>query len=393
MRKFFPNNAAILFFTFIPYIVFSQYNETFSVASRGIIAGPCGALPNTCANFNFAGVNWTISGNLAGMDAEGFLTVGGVMSGSDVDDEVCWVSPVLSLSGPSNISVDLTWTNYDFDDFIDLEWEINGSGTWIQLPNQTGQMPTPPVPQYNTSLNTIGYNVIPGNNVNGSATVMAASIGASGNTIKVRVCGDNNLSTEVFTLDNVSVTNASPLPVNWSGIFLAPTEKGYSQVSWQTATEINNDYFDIERCLDGINFTSVGQVKGSGNRSEPTNYEFLDETSRPGNTYYYRLKQVDYDGRHDYSIVLSIQIKGLYLGIKASPNPADDMINIQLDEPLDSDLKMDLIRMDGTIVRTISILEGEYTRLLDVSDLADGIYLLKSKGADIIHQKIVKSGQ
>ncbi len=69
------------------------------------------------------------------------------------------------------------------------------------------------------------------------------------------------------------------------------------------------------------------------------------------------------------------------------------MINIELDEPLDSDLELDLMRMDGTIVRTISILEGEYTRLLDLSDLADGIYLLKSKGANIIHQKIVKSAQ
>ncbi|HMR90593.1 MAG TPA: T9SS type A sorting domain-containing protein [Saprospiraceae bacterium] len=384
MRNFFPINPAILFFILIPYLACCQYSETFSSANKGILSPGCtGPGIGTCSNVDFTGVNWTITGNFAGIDTEGFLTVGGVMSGTDVDEEVCWVSPVLNLTGPANISVDLTWVNYDFDDKIDLEWEINGSGNWIQLPNQTGQPPIPPVPQYNTSLNTIGYTVDNGVNVNGSLTVMATSIGASGNTLKVRVCGDNTGGNETFTLDNVSVTNGA-LPVKWGDVVAKKTNEG-NQVSWATYKEVNNDYFEIERSVNGgTNFEIIGTVKGAGNTNETNEYTFIDQKNTDQSSVtYYRIKQTDFDGRFEYSSIVAVKNEK-DISYNVSPNPFTDKLTFSMNESLNASEKIIITDMHGKTVKEITSYNGP----LDTTDFASGIYFVRFPSGEV--SKIIK---
>jgi hypothetical protein len=65
-------------------------------------------------------------------------------------------------------------------------------------------------------------------------------------------------------------------------------------LSWETATEINNDYFDVEWSMDGISFEKIGQVQGAGTTAEIQLHEFLHKKPVNGNNYY-RLKQVDFD--------------------------------------------------------------------------------------------------
>ena len=82
-------------------------------------------------------------------------------------------------------------------------------------------------------------------------------------------------------------------------------------LDWATATEINNDYFIIERSADGKTFEEIGTVQGAGNSSSQKNYEFTDN-SEPQTPYseliYYRLRQVDYDGKYEYSPIISINL-------------------------------------------------------------------------------------
>jgi hypothetical protein len=382
MRFFLPVIVFVAFLFTMPYSVICQYTETFSVANKGILNPGCtGPIISNCSNVDFGGVLWTIGGNLSGIDTEGFLTVGGVMSGSDVDEEVCWISPVLTLSSAANISVALTWAQYDFDDFINLEWEINGSGTWIQLPNQTGQVPTPPVPQYNTSLKTIGYNVAPGSNVSGSLTVNALSIGASGNTLKVRVCGDNNLTSEIFTLDNVTVTNASSLPVTWLNIN-GYSENNINKIYWKTASEINNDYFLVERSLDAVNFSTVGQVKGGGDTPEISNYEFIDESIKVGKVYYYRVKQTDFDGKFDYSPVVAVKNEKS-ISYSAIPNPFNNFLTIFTDSNSENEMVI-ISDINGRKIKEFTALNGD----IDTSDLLPGVYFIKWSSGEI--SKVIK---
>ncbi|MCB0633986.1 MAG: hypothetical protein KDD15_29855, partial [Lewinella sp.] len=122
--------------------IYGQYSETFPTANKGILSGPCsGSDGTTCLSYDFAGVNWTIEGNLSGIDSEPFATnASGQLVVSDVDEEACWVSPVLNITGASaSFSLDLSWVGYDpSTDYIDVEYTTNGGTSWTQLANAVG---------------------------------------------------------------------------------------------------------------------------------------------------------------------------------------------------------------------------------------------------------------
>ncbi|MTB53239.1 HYR domain-containing protein, partial [Lewinella sp. W8] len=186
-----------------------QYMETFDTPNKGILDGPpnaamacSGNLGTTCNNNDFAGVNWTIEGDLSGIDDEDRFATNnaGVLETFDTDEEACWVSPVLTITGgTTSFEVDLTWFDFEAPDYISVEYEVDGSGTWIEIPNVVGG-----------GANTIQYtNGTDNNNLLGTANNVGAS-GISASTFRIRVCVDVNAGTEVVTIDNVSATNATP---------------------------------------------------------------------------------------------------------------------------------------------------------------------------------------
>jgi len=79
-------------------------------------------------------------------------------------------------------------------------------------------------------------------------------------------------------------------------------------LNWTTATEANEDHFDIERSTDGITYTVIGQVAAVGNSSSPTNYSFTDQLPVPGMEYY-RIKAVDLSSTYVYSITIGASVK------------------------------------------------------------------------------------
>src|SRR6185369_13902085 len=71
------------------------------------------------------------------------------------------------------------------------------------------------------------------------------------------------------------------------------------RLDWTTASEINNSYFTIERSLDGIAYEEIGRVEGAGNSTYDISYNYTDQSPSAHATIYYRLKQTDFDGKHE----------------------------------------------------------------------------------------------
>jgi hypothetical protein len=89
--------------------------------------------------------------------------------------------------------------------------------------------------------------------------------------------------------------------------FGAKSKQSFIQLDWITATEINNEGFEIQRSVDGENFTSIGWVYGNGSTTEIIEYKFKDNEPMQGINYY-RLKQIDFDGQYEYSNIVSATI-------------------------------------------------------------------------------------
>jgi len=120
----------------------------------------------------------------------------------------------------------------------------------------------------------------------------------------------------------------SPLPVQVTAFSAQQTEKGV-EIKWRTETELNNDYFTVERSADGEYFESILSVVGAGTSSVSHHYAAIDRTPLSG-TSYYRLKQTDQDGKFTHSGIVAIEVGGNELINTIYPNPAREVLHVNL---------------------------------------------------------------
>ncbi len=120
------------------------------------------------------------------------------------------------------------------------------------------------------------------------------------------------------------------LPVKWLEV-KAFYENEDVKVLWQTASEVNNEYFDIERSADEVYFSSIGKVKGAGNTAIISNYTFMDKNPLNTTVVYYRIKQTDFDGKFDYSKIIAINRQLIINNqqLIVFPNPANNEITLK----------------------------------------------------------------
>jgi len=125
-------------------------------------------------------------------------------------------------------------------------------------------------------------------------------------------------------------------------------------LNWNTATEINNQGFEIERRAEG-NWAKVGYVAGHGTTTEPKSYSFLDENISSG-TYNYRLKQLDFDGSYSYSFEIEVEVNltpDNFNLFQNYPNPFNPNTTIQFQVPNATDVTIKIHDMLGQEVRTL----------------------------------------
>ncbi len=181
-----------------------------------------------------------------------------------------------------------------------------------------------------------------------------------------------------------------PLPVELTSF--SATEIGSTiKLNWQTATEINNYGFDVERCAlspERKAWIKIGFVNGSGNSNSPKSYFFVDynvSTGKPAyrtGRYSYRLKQIDNDGQFEYSKAIEVDMNGLkkFELSQNYPNPFNPSTTIKFNLPEAGMVKLTLFNILGQEIRTLvnEFQEsGVHTINLNASDLNSGMYIYK----------------
>jgi len=177
---------------------------------------------------------------------------------------------------------------------------------------------------------------------------------------------------------DLSLTGAITLPIellNFTGV-----NKGdYNLLTWTTKTEINNDYFTIERSANGQDFEPIQTMKGAGNTNFSINYSSKDLDPLDGINYY-RLRQTDYNGEFHFSDVIAVNAESnnVLQVISIYPNPAEDRININLFSQVATNAQISIIDLYGKIVhqKVIGLVEGENNISQGLEQFNPGYYVV-----------------
>lgn len=148
----------------------------------------------------------------------------------------------------------------------------------------------------------------------------------------IRVSGRANRADEIITYTTTSsgaacVNCMSTLPVELTA-FTVSLENNAVACEWWTETELNNDFFTIERSIDGIHFQPILYLKGAGNSSNPLRYKIYDSDPYLNIVSYYRLYQTDYDGSTRFHDVRSVKPDSKINELVIYPNPSKGTIHI-----------------------------------------------------------------
>ena len=185
-----------------------------------------------------------------------------------------------------------------------------------------------------------------------------------------------------FGLLRVNTTStsstASVLPISLTH-FSATPKSDRIELNWATDSEQNNDYMAVEKSADALRWQELGRVAGAGTTTQPQSYSFTDEKPLPGLNYY-RLRQVDYDGRFEYHKTIAVDFKSETGGLHLFPSPAQERLNVALPAPAEQDSELWLLDAQGRVLQRMVIPQGGTQGAFEVSALPEGVYFVRMEG-------------
>lgn len=194
-----------------------------------------------------------------------------------------------------------------------------------------------------------------------------------------------NWSNEMTNFSGTGTQSALPVELIQ---FEATTETGKTLLTWATASETNNKGFEIEKSTDGVHFQKIGFVagKGTGNSSREQHYSFEDAApfTRSAQVAYYRLRQVDYDGRFEHSKIISVRNGKSNTSIQVYPTLTKDALTVAADgAPVDM---VTVVNHTGQVVLT-----AQQVSSVDMSALPAGLYLVQAQaGQEWVTERVFK---
>lgn len=205
-------------------------------------------------------------------------------------------------------------------------------------------------------------------------TAISGAIDLGGNLFQfagVNSIANNNR----FTIGTINSTQ-TPLPVELLYFEAEEADNFRVKCSWETASEINNDYFTIERSKEGLNWEVLDQIDGAGNSGSQIEYEWTDPAPYTGVSYY-RLRQTDFNGDYSYSDIRSVDLRNTAIKTKVYPNPTQDQIT--LEGNANEFNNIEIYNFLGQEVSTQTHIHkiSEVLYEINLKQLPEGTYLLK----------------
>lgn len=284
----------------------------------------CTSNPATISsNINFGSIAWTASGGATVAEcnnmADGLITFTGNVLVDIANNTTITISNNVNITG-----------NFPITGGNGSVLSITGNST-LHITGNLG----------NSNNNNVTYNVVAvgdkiivdGTLFGKNNTAFSGSGSISGGTLDVKngsTCGSPCPVTGGFSNCTSSNSFCTSFNVPIDLLFFNAT-KGLNNVflSWATASELNFDYFDIEKSTDGSNFSSISKVRGNGTTTDRHDYTFNDEKPLIGKNYY-RLKSVDFDGYAEYFNVVMVDFDG-QKGFSVYPNPIQSGNEIKIE--------------------------------------------------------------
>lgn len=233
-------------------------------------------------------------------------------------------------------------------------------------------------------------------------SIRLANLLPSGSDVWEPSTGYNKLG-HTITIDNTTNTAncngeitftslSSILPVDLVEFKARPKEE-HIMVNWTTALEINNKGFHLERSTDSRNFTTIKWVEGSGESNTPIHYAVEDKAVLPYINYYYRLAQLDFDGKLTYSPLVSARTtaKGdntaFENSINISPNPIENEATISWNKNIEQVQSIDVLNVLGEQLLTLP----QNTTTIDMTPFDTGVYYFRFNTPTAMYiKKVIK---
>lgn len=220
---------------------------------------------------------------------------------------------------------------------------------------------------------------------NGAAWVNQGNGGTTGSSTAGTVISSGPVTAfSPFTLGSTTLDN--PLPIELTS-FVALTDEDRVQLKWSTASELNNDFFAVERSSTGEVFQELFRVTGAGTTNLARSYEAFDEAPLAGPSFY-RLRQTDFDGSIAYSNVVRVEMDAdSFWAI--TPNPSDgELLELTFARQPEQHLAIEVRDLKGvTVLRSVGNFNSSRIELKPSERLASGVYVVTVSTQDGVRHK------
>jgi hypothetical protein len=217
--------------------------------------------------------------------------------------------------------------------------------------------------------------------------------------------GGNNQADDYFYFYNIQFQSGTPcdrlpviaanigctLPVDWISQ-RAIVEKNNVRIEWITANEVNNKQFEVQRSSDAVNFRTIETVAGKGTSAALSTYSYYD-ASVPSGLWYYRIRQVDFDGTESYSSVFSASLDSKDVNWMVFPNPSAEQFTLINTVSISNIYKIEVINTLGQIVEIVEVNNnGDSLSASFGANLPSGKYIIQIVSPDSMERlSIIKN--